>query len=68
MIFLSFADIKQNNYNDAVEKMKRIICDICQQFEFLKDWDGLTENERENIRNISYDMGDVMAQDLLKNL
>ena len=26
MIFLSFADIKQNNYNDAVEKMKRIIC------------------------------------------
>lgn len=68
VIFLSFADIKQNNYNDAVEKMKRIICDICQQFEFLKDWDGLTENERENIRNISYDMGDVMAQDLLKNL
>lgn len=48
VIFLSFADIKQNNYNDAVEKMKRIICDICQQFEFLKDWDGLTENEREN--------------------
>ena len=68
VIFLSFADIKQNNYNDAVEKMKRIICDICQQFEFLKDWDGLTENERENIRNISYDMGDVMAQDLLKNM
>ena len=28
VIFLSFADIKQNNYNDAVEKMKRIICDI----------------------------------------
>ena len=26
VIFLSFADIKQNNYNDAVEKMKRIIC------------------------------------------
>ena len=68
VIFLSFADIKQNNYNDAVEKMKRIICDICQQFEFLKDWDGLTENERENIRNISYDMSDVMAQDLLKNM
>ena len=27
VIFLSFAEIKQNNYNDAVEKIKRIICE-----------------------------------------
>ena len=68
VIFLSFADIKQNNYNDAVEKIKRIICDTCQQFDFLKEWDGLTEIEKKNINNISYDMSDVMAQDLLKNM
>ena len=68
VIFLSFAEIKQNNYNDAVEKIKRIICDTCQQFDFLKEWDGLTEIEKKNINNISYDMGDVMAQDLLKNM
>ena len=68
VIFLSFADIKQNNYNDAVEKMKRIICDTCQQFDFLKEWDGLTEIEKKNINNISYDMSDVMTQDLLKNM
>ena len=65
---MSFAEIKQNNYKDAVEKIKRIICDLCQQFDFLKDWDGLTEIEKKNISDISYDMSDVMAQDLLKNM
>ena len=68
MIFLSFAEIKQNNYNDAVEKIKRIICEVCQQFDFLKNWDGLTEIEKKNISNISYNMSDVMAQDLIKNM
>ncbi len=68
VIFLSFAEIKQNNYNDAVEKIKRIICEVCQQFEFLKNWDGLTEIEKKNISNISYNMSDVMAQDLIKNM
>ena len=68
VIFMSFAEIKQNNYNDAVEKIKRIICEVCQQFVFLKNWDGLTETEKKNISNISYDMSDVMAQDLIKNM
>ena len=68
VIFMSFAEIKQNNYKDAVEKIKRIISDLCQQFDFLKDWDGLTEIEKKNISDISYDMSDVMAQDLLKNM
>ena len=68
VIFLSFAEIKQNNYNDAVEKIKRIICEVCQQFDFLKNWDGLTEIEKKNISNISYNMSDVMAQDLIKNM
>ena len=68
VIFLSFAEIKQNNYNDAVEKIKRIICEVCQQFDFLKNWDGLTEIEKKNISNISYKMSDVMAQDLIKNM
>ena len=68
VIFLSFAEIKQNNYNDAVEKIKRIICEVCQQFDFLNNWDGLTEIEKKNISNISYNMSDVMAQDLIKNM
>ena len=68
VIFLSFAEIKQNNYNDVVEKIKRIICEVCQQFDFLKNWDGLTEIEKKNISNISYNMSDVMAQDLIKNM
>ena len=46
----------------------RIICEVCQQFDFLKNWDGLTEIEKKNISNISYNMSDVMAQDLIKNM
>ena len=68
VIFLSFAGVKQNNYKEAVEKIKRIICDICQQLVFLKGWEGLTEIEKKNISNISYDMSDVMAQDILKDM
>ena len=34
----------------------------------MKNWDGLTEIEKKNISNISYNMSDVMAQDLIKNM
>ena len=68
VIFLSFAGVKQNNYKEAVEKIKRIICDICQQLVFLNGWEGLTDIEKKNLSNISYDMSDVMAQDILKDM
>lgn len=35
VIFLSFADVKQNNYIDAVAKVKNIIIDVYAQYEKL---------------------------------
>ena len=68
VIFLSFAGIKQINYADTVVKIKRILCDLFQQFIFLKDWDGLTDEERDHVKNISNDMSDATAQEALKDL
>ena len=35
VIFLSFADVKQNNYQDAVTKIKMIISDVYRQYDFI---------------------------------
>ena len=43
VIYLSFADVKQTNYKDAVLKIKKIITDVYQQYIELAGWEGLTE-------------------------
>ena len=68
VIFLSFAAIKQNNYQDTIAKIKKIICSLYQSFIFLKDWDGLTDEEKNNVKGISEDMSDVTAQSAINEL
>ncbi len=68
MIFLSFAAIKQNNYQDTIAKIKKIICSLYQSFIFLKDWNGLTDEEKNNVKRISEDMSDVTAQSAINEL
>ena len=68
VIFLSFAGVKQNNYEDTIARIKKIVCDLYQSFIFLKDWDGLTHEERNNIKNISNDMSDVTVQSAINDL
>ena len=68
VIFLSFAGVKQNNYEDTIARIKKIVCDLYQSFIFLKDWDGLTDEERNNIKNISNDMSDVTVQSAINDL
>ena len=68
VIFLSFAKIKQNTYEDAIAGIKRIICDEIQKYIFLKDWDGLADEEKNNLKNITYGMDDVTAQEAIASL
>ena len=68
VIFLSFADVKQTNYIDAVAKVKRNIVDLFSQYDRLYDTDAMTETQKQQYRMINYDMSDVMAQDALKLL
>ena len=68
VIFISFADIKQIAYHETVKKIKKIIFDLYQKYDFLKDWDGLTEKERIAFKNIDCDMNNVMAQGAIHDL
>ena len=68
VIFLSFADVKQNNYEETIQKIKKIIFDIYQKYDFLKDWEGLTDKEKTAFRKIDCDMSDIVAQGAIKDL
>ena len=68
VIFISFAKVKQNNYKDAVAGIKRIICDEVQKYYFLIDWDSLTDEEKNNLKSITYSMDDVTAQEAIASL
>ena len=49
VIFISFADVKQNNYEDAVQKIKNIIVDVYRQNRYLNEQECFTENEHRQI-------------------
>ena len=68
VIFISFADVKQNNYKDAIQKIKNIIVDAYRQHRYLNEGDCFTENEKQQMLEITEKMDDVTAQDALKNL
>lgn len=68
VIFLSFADVKQTNYRDAVCKIKRIISTLYQQYMELSNSDKLSEQQKRQFLNVSPDMDDVVAQSALQDL
>ncbi len=68
VIFLSFADVKQNNYIDAVAKVKNIIIDVYAQYEKLYLGDGMSPLQKQQYYSVNSEMSDVTAQDSLKML
>ena len=68
VIYLSFADVKQTNYKDAVLKIKTIITDVFQQYIELAGWEGLTEVQIRQFQSVDPYMDDVTAQCALKDL
>lgn len=68
VISVSFADVKQNNYKDAVQKIKNIIVDVYRQHRYLLEQECFTENEKNRMLSVTEKMDDVTAQDALKEL
>ena len=68
VIYLSFANVKQTNYKDAVLKIKKIITDVYQQYIELAGWEGLTEVQVRQFQSVDPYMDDVTAQCALKDL
>ena len=61
VIFLSFADVKQNNYQDAVQKIKNIIVDAYRQHRYLEQEECFTQNEKQQMLEITEKMSNVTA-------
>ena len=68
VIFISFADVKQGNYKDAVQKVKKIIADVYRQYRYLMDYPDFTVADRRKLSDMTDRIDDVTAQDSLKDL
>ena len=68
VIFLSFADVKQANAKDAIQKIKKIIATACHQFENILENDIFSESQRRQFTCIRPDMDDVTAQSALQDM
>ncbi len=68
VIFISFADVKENTYPQARKKLCSIIRDAFRQYRFLLDGDLLSKEEKQEFKSISADMEDYMASGSIKAL
>ena len=68
VIFLSFAEVKQPDYETAVQKIKRIIAKLYLKYRELLKGDVLTEYEKKQFQSVTPDMDDVTAQSSLQDL
>ena len=66
VIFISFADVKERDCRNAIQKIKNILVDLYLQYENLTE--TFSESAKMRYRMVQYGMSDVTAQDALKNL
>ena len=68
VVSLSFADVKQTNYIDAVKMIKFIISDAFREYRDIMQSDRFTETDRQRFEMVNPTMDDVTAQRALKEL
>ena len=68
VIFLSFADIKENCFSQARKRICQNIRRLYDRYDFLLEGKCLREGEKELYRKISAEMEDYLAVDSLKYL
>lgn len=68
VLFVSFADVKENTYQQARKKICRIIESIYNNYHFLLESNLLNKREKENFQHISIDMEDNELSYALKAL
>ena len=68
VINLSFANIKETNYNAMRRKVNQILTNLYWDHRFLLEGEGLNESEAKYFRSVSDDMDDVTATMALHRL
>ena len=61
VISLSFATVKEKNFELTRKKICQLIANVYSEYSFLQDSDVLAEQDKEKIKKISDDMGDTEA-------
>lgn len=61
VISLSFANVKEKNYEMTVQRIGQLLADLYNENRFLLDGDLLSEEEKKYYRSISMDMPEVTA-------
>lgn len=68
VLFLSFANVKERNYQGAVEQICQLMADLYQKNSFLLEGDLLSEAEKEGYRSVSRGMSEVEAASAIHKL
>ena len=68
VISLSFATVKEKNFELTRKKICGILADLYKEYAFLKSSDILTERDKEDFNRVSVDMGDTEATMSLHHL
>ena len=68
VISLSFANVKERDYDTARRKICHILADLYTDYAFLLESDILREGDKEFFRRVTMDMGDVEATLAIHNL
>lgn len=68
VIFLSFAEVKETNFQDARKKIGYIIEQLYSQHDFLLEGDLLNEKEKRFFRNVTAEMENYVFSASLKTL
>lgn len=61
VISLSFAEVKRRDYRSSVQRICQILTDLYREHAFLLQGNLLSEEEKEEYRQISMDMPEVVA-------
>ncbi len=61
VISLSFANVKDGDYDSAIQRIRQILVGLYQDYRFLLDSSRLSSEEKEIFRSVSLDMPEVVA-------
>ena len=68
VIFLTFADVKANNYEDTRHSLNQLIVDVYTKYEWLLKTEGFANADRKYYSQVASDMNNAVAAVALKKL
>lgn len=61
VIFVSFANVKERNYESAVQRIGQILSDLYEDHRYLLEGGALSDREKRYFESVSMDMPEVVA-------